>query len=103
MDIVRKIDNIRVKKGWTFYKLSQETGLSQQTFSKWIEGKTIPSVPAIKKCCEAFGITLADFFAENEMIEATPETKVIFENWNYLTKEERNSIKAIIENYVNKK
>ncbi|MBQ7798789.1 MAG: helix-turn-helix transcriptional regulator [Clostridia bacterium] len=102
MDIVRKIDKIRVTKGWTFYKLSQESGLSQQTFTKWMEGNTIPTIPALKAVCDAFGITLANFFAENDMVEVTPETKAIFDNWIYLNKEEQSSIKSIIENYVNK-
>lgn len=103
MDIVKKIDEIRVKRGWTFYKLAQESGLTQQTFTKWMEGKTIPTIPALKAVCDAYGITLANFFAENDMVEVTPETKSVFENWNYLTKEEQQSIKLIIDNYLNRK
>ena len=103
MDIVKKIDMIRVKKGWTFYKLSQESGISQQTFTKWLSGKTIPSIPALEKVCNAFGISLSNFFAENDMIEVTPETKNLFENWNYLTFEEQTSIMNVIDNYVKKK
>ena len=103
MDIVKKIDDLRVKKGWSFYKLSQESGLSQQTFSKWMEGNTIPSITALEQVCNALEITLADFFSNGEMIEATPDTKYIFDNWNYLTNEEKLSIKNIIENYVNRK
>lgn len=103
MDIVKKIDEIRVKRGWTFYKLAQESGLTQQTFTKWMEGKTIPTIPALKAVCDAYGITLANFFAENDMVEVTSETKSVFENWNYLTKEEQQSIKLIIDNYLNRK
>ena len=103
MDIVKKIDKIRVQRGWTFYKLSQESGLTQQTFTKWMEGKTIPTIPALKAVCDAFGITLSNFFAENNMVEITPETKSVLENWNYLTKEEQQSITLIINNYINRR
>ncbi|MBQ7880583.1 MAG: helix-turn-helix transcriptional regulator [Clostridia bacterium] len=103
MDIINKIDKLRTAKGWTFYKLSEQTGLSQQTFTKWMQGNTIPTIPALKSVCDAFGITLANFFAENDMIEVTPETKVIFDNWIYLSKEEQSSIKTIIDNYINKR
>ena len=103
MDIVRKIDEMRIKRGWTFYKLSQESGLTQQTFTKWMAGKTIPSISALNAVCKAFGITLSNFFAENDMIEVTPETKFIFDNWCHLTTEEKSSIKTIIENYINRK
>jgi len=103
MNIVKKIDEIRVKRGWTFYKLSQESGLSQQTFTKWMEGKTIPTIPALKSVCDAFGITLANFFSDSNTIKITTETKEILENWNYLTKEEKLSIKLIIDNYLKRK
>lgn len=103
MDIVKKIDDLRVKRGWTFYKLAQESGLTQQTFTKWMEGKTIPTLPALKAVCDAYGITLANFFSENNMIEITPETKSVLDNWNYLTKEEQKSIMLIIDNYINRK
>ena len=103
MDIINKIDKMRIAKGWTFYKLSEQTGLSQQTFTKWMQGNTIPTIPALQAVCDSFGITLANFFAENDMVELTPEMKVILDKWNYLTKEEQSSIKTIIENYVNKK
>ena len=35
------------------------------------------------------------------MVEITPETKSLLDNWNYLTKEEQDSIKLIIDNYIN--
>ncbi len=103
MDIVKKIDQIRVKRGWTFYKLAQESGLTQQTFTKWMEGKTMPTIPALKAVCDAFGISLANFFAENEMVEITPQAKSILDNWNYLTQKEQESIRLIIDNYINRR
>ena len=100
MNIVEKIDKIRVQKGWSFYKLAQESGLTQQTFTKWISGKAIPTIPALESICKAFDISMANLFAENEMIELTDDTKYVFENWNYLSSNEKASIKLIIENYI---
>ena len=103
MDIVRKIDEIRVKKGWSFYKLSQESGLSQQTFTKWIDGTSLPSLTAINSICDAFGISLSTFFADENLIEVNEDTKNLIDNWNYLSKEEKDSILKIMENYINNK
>lgn len=103
MDFYRKIDNMRVARGWSFYKLSQESGLSQQTFTQWMAGKTIPTIPALKSVCNAYGITLAEFFAEDDLIVATPEVKELFNNWQVLTKEEKASVMAIVKNYIKKK
>jgi len=32
LDIVKKIDKMRVDRGWTIYKLSQEANISQQNW-----------------------------------------------------------------------
>ena len=48
MDYFRKIDKMRVARGWSFYRLSQESGLSQQTFTKWMNGKTTPTLLALQ-------------------------------------------------------
>lgn len=103
MNIVQKIDKIRVKKGWSFYKLAQESGLTQQTFTKWISGKSTPTIPALEAICKAFEISMANLFAENDMVELTNDTRLVFENWNYLSTTEKESIKLIIENYIKSK
>lgn len=103
MDIARKIDMLRYKKGWSIYKLSLETGITQSAFANWIAGKSTPSLPNLQAVCDAFGITLANLFAEEGMVEVTPELKPILENWTLLSKTEQESIKLIIENYMNNK
>ena len=103
MDICRKIDMMRVAKGWTFYRLSQETGLSQQTFIRWMSGNTIPTTPALQSVCDAFGITLAEFFADlsgEQIVAVNSDTKELFENWKYLSASEKQSILAIMQNYI---
>lgn len=103
VDVARKIDNLRYKKGWSFYKLSLATGITKQAFANWIAGKSVPSLPALEAVCDAFGITLANLFAEEGMVEVTPELKPILDNWTLLSKTEQESIKLIIENYMNNK
>lgn len=103
MDLIERIDEIRGKKGWSFYRLSQESGLSQQTFTKWIERKSEPSLTALRQVSEAFGISPANLLAEKGMVEITPEMQIILDNWHCLSKEEQESIKLIIDNYIKKK
>ncbi len=100
IDIARKIDKLRVERGWSIYKLSHEAGISNQTFHSWLSGKSLPTLPPLENICEALGITLADLFCENEMIELTPEIKDLLHNWGKLTDEEKKSFKGIIETLV---
>jgi len=101
MDIFRKIDKLRIARGWSFYKLSQETGLAQQTFTQWMNG-TMPSIPALKCVCDAFEISLAEFFSDENTITSTPDTIELIEGYKLLTKSEKQSVLAIIKNYLNK-
>ena len=103
MDIVKKIDELRESKGWSYYKLSQESGLSQQTFTKWKEGNTIPTVHALELVCDAFGITLAQFFSDIEIAHVPKENNSALKNWKYLSTDEQYSIELIINNYIKNK
>jgi len=99
LDIVKKIDKMRVDRGWTIYKLSQEANISQQTFHTWLETDTMPSVNALLNICEAFNITIADLFADYPFVELTPELQNLYQSWIKLTKDEQKSIINIIENF----
>ena len=60
---------------------------------------SVPSVDTLEAICKGFGITLSQFFAEDEMVELTPELKEIFDCWVKLTPDEKelvlNMIKAL--------
>ena len=67
--VARKIDKMRSDRGWSTYKLSDESGVPQNTIRKWFNTDTYPHIPGLEKICEAFGITMADFFSEGNMVE----------------------------------
>lgn len=65
MDIFQKILKLREEKGWSEYKLSVESGIPQSTISSWFRKKAQPSVLSIQAICDACGITLSEFFADD--------------------------------------
>lgn len=65
MDILEKIKHITKDKGWTIYKLAEMSGISQSTLSNMFTRKTLPSISTLTQLCEAFNITLSEFFDEN--------------------------------------
>jgi len=103
MNIVSKIDKLRVERNWTFYKLAKEAGLSQQAIQQWVEGKAQPSFKALDCICEAFGMTLSELFAEHAIIEMTLENAELYRKWQCLTKDEKDSIEKIIDNFIKSK
>ncbi len=51
------------------YELAQEAGITQSTLTSMIKRGSPPKIDTLECICEAFGITLAQFFMEDEQLE----------------------------------
>lgn len=81
MDVIQRIDDIMKERGWSYYKLSIESGLSSSTITNIYRRNTVPSITTLEAICNAFGITLSQFFAEEEdFVQLSPEQKEMFDN-----------------------
>ena len=69
MDINKKIEKLRFQRGWSMYELAQEAGITQSTLTSMIKRGNPPKIDTLACICEAFGITLAQFFMEDEQLE----------------------------------
>lgn len=66
MDILEKITQLRLERHWSEYQLAEKSGLTQSTISSWYRKNMIPSIPSLIKICDAFGITISQFFLEDK-------------------------------------
>ena len=66
MEVLEKIELLRKEKGWSINYLAVESGLTQSTLNNLYTRKTEPKLSTLRAICSAFGITLADFFREEE-------------------------------------
>ena len=62
----QRIRQLMDERGWTIYRLAQESKLSQTTISNIFKRNNQPSLPTVNAICDACGITLAQFFTEND-------------------------------------
>ena len=79
VDANKRLRELLDKSGWTEYRLSKNCGLSQSTLANIFKRNNIPSIKTLESICDGFGITLAQFFADGDMVELTPELKEIFD------------------------
>jgi len=98
-----KIDAIRTQRGWTVYRLAEESGISKSAIHKWLDTDTIPSIPALEQICAAFGITMSEFFRDGNMAGFSPDLQEIIEAWAILKPEEKVAIMAIVRSYTRKR
>lgn len=79
MDTHERLRQLLNERGWTEYRLAKNCGLSESTIANIYRRNTVPSLATLEAICKGFGITMAQFFAEGEMVEISPELKELFE------------------------
>ena len=92
MDPNEKLRELLDQSGWSEYRLARKAGLSDSTIINIFKRNTVPSIPTLEAICKGFGITLAQFFAEGNMVEITPELQDVFEAWRFLTPEQKDAL-----------
>lgn len=102
IDVLKRINELRINKGWTIYKLSEESGVSQSTLSNMFVRGTNPSISTLATICEALNISLSEFFAEDTK-ELNSEEIIFLSNYRKLTPQEKNIINSVIETILNQR
>ena len=97
MDTHEKLRQLLKERGWTEYRLSKNCGLSESTLANIFRRNTVPSIATLETICKGFGITMSQFFAENEMVELSPELKELFDNWVFQTPQVKASVLQLLK------
>lgn len=64
MTVQERISELMNKKGWTKYRLAQETGLYQTTVYDWFNDKGYtPDRKSIELICAAMNISIVEFYS----------------------------------------
>ncbi len=66
MEVLEKIEVLRKERGWSINYLAMESGLTQSTLNNLYSRKSEPKISTLRAICGAFGITLSEFFSEEE-------------------------------------
>lgn len=65
MDVIEKIDKLRQDRGWSVNYLATEAMLTQSTVNNLFNRRNEPKLSTLRAICDAFDITLSEFFAED--------------------------------------
>ena len=99
MNVLDKIEKLRLDRGWSVYRLAEKAGITDKCIYNWYNRNTMSSIETIEKICEAFGMTLSQFFAEGNLIEVDEELKELFDDWSSLTEEQKKAVKVMINTF----
>lgn len=97
-NILTVITENREARGWTEYQLAERSGLPQSTISSWYRKNMIPTVPSLEKICHAFGITMAQLFAEQgSPVSLTESQMELLDRWARLDKKQQAVIFQLLD------
>ena len=96
MDAKTRIRELMAERKWSEYRLAIASGLSQSTVANIFNRNTTPSIATLESICAGFGITLAQFFAEGDMVELTEEQREMFAAWSSLSKDQKDVLRQLI-------
>lgn len=99
-DVLGKIERERLKRNWTEYTLAKNAGIAQSTISTWYRKQLQPSIASIEKICVGLGITLSEFFREDEnerIISMTDEQRVLNERWARLNPSQKKALINLLD------
>ena len=100
MDVINRIDELMKAREWTDYKLALESGLSQSTIANIRRRHSLPSIPTLECICNAFGISLAQFFTDDTFtVQLNSEQKEFFDKWISLTDEQKKIFEMLIREF----
>lgn len=99
MNIQEKIKTIQKERGLSNYKLAKDCGLAENTINNLYKRNTLPSITTIEAICKGLGITLSQFFAEDDLVELTPELKELFDNWTSLKPHQKEAVSQLIDSF----
>jgi transcriptional regulator with XRE-family HTH domain len=99
MDVLARIIELRDARNWTEYQLAEKSGMAQSTISSWYRKRMLPTISSLEKICNAFDITLSQFFIESEdnMVNLTSEQMKLIEYSIKLNKEQFQALLTFLE------
>ena len=98
--IMNQIDYYRKKKGWSKYELTNQTSLSSGTIYEWYNNHSVPSLKNIQTLCEAFEISLSEFFSTTKEEEIGAYEDQLFKLCARMNEAQRQSLIVIAQTFV---
>ena len=94
--IPKRLEDLFEKYEVSRYRISQKCGIPTTAISKIISKKNVPTIITLERICNAFGITLAQFFDDDRYAELSGIPVEIIKAWDSLDTKEQEIILRLV-------
>lgn len=95
--VVRRINELRTKKGISQNELANLIGVSANAVYHWNKRGAMPSLANVEKICEVMGISVEQFFCGIDDVNDISEDSKFLHEWQVLNEQEKDAILKVIE------
>ena len=104
MDVIRKLNELRLEKDLSVYRLAELSGINQSTLANTFSRGTVPSIANLEMLCDTLGITLSQFFAEDDApLSLSRQEKALIEDYRKLPPPIQSAIGNFVKDISSKK
>ena len=96
-EIIAKIETMRKERGWSSYRLAEEACIAHSTLFNMNTRKTLPSLTTLGCICDAFGVTLSEFFSEGETDALTTDEHALIKGYRKLSYQNKQAVRNLVE------
>ena len=97
MDVKQRLKSIMDERGWTMYRLAKESGVAWTTIRNMYARNTEPSIQTLEALCAGMGITLPQFFDEDNTMGISPEQSSLLQRWSRLHEKDRCLVSELVD------
>ena len=81
------------ERSWSIYELSIQSGITQSSLNSMLHRGNPPKIENLQCICEAFGITLSQFFLDDEQVEIlNPKEKELVSSFRRLSEKQQQAL-----------
>lgn len=98
MDVIKRLNELRLERDLSVYRLAELSGINQSTLANTFSRGTVPSIKNLEMLCDTLGITLSQFFAEDDTpMDLSPLERKVIEAYRKLPYPLRENLASFIE------
>jgi len=104
MDILKHIEELKDKRGWSNYRLAREAHISEGSLNNLFRLNNQPTFSTLEAICKGLGISLSQFFAgSGEAIVLSKEQREMLDVWSTLSRDQKTALIEFMQKFKTNK
>ena len=97
MDVKDRLKALMDERGWTMYRLAKESDIAWTTIRNMYVRNTEPSIQTLESLCRGMGMTLVQFFDEDNEMGLSAEQIRLLQQWSRLQDKDKHLVQELVD------